>query len=149
MRKIAFRPASRMRLFRKSARPLCQLLSRLRRSIGPTPCGPLDVGQMLCEDGARVRLDGAPAEPPVQRIAERGILYAPDFVVNAGGIINIAAEHGGYDVDRAAVMVDAIHDNLEEIFQIADHNGVNTEHAAEAMADERIDAARRVKGATP
>jgi leucine dehydrogenase len=84
-----------------------------------------------------------------KRIAERGILYAPDFVVNAGGIINIAAERGGYDPDRAAAMIDAIHDNLTEVFRIADEQGINTEHAAEAMADARIDTARRAKGATP
>lgn len=79
-------------------------------------------------------------------LAERGILYAPDFVVNAGGIINIAAEHGGYDVDRAASMVDAIFDNLSEIFHIADELELNTEQAAEKVADERI-AAAAVKGA--
>jgi leucine dehydrogenase len=75
------------------------------------------------------------------RLVEAGILYAPDFVVNAGGIINIAAEQGGYDVDKAARMVDAIHENLIEIFDLADRMGVGTERAAEQMAEERIAAA--------
>jgi leucine dehydrogenase len=79
-------------------------------------------------------------------LSDRGILYAPDFVVNAGGIINIAAAKIGYDVDRAAAMIDRIHDNLTEIFTIADQVGINTEQAAEKMADERIEA-HAAKGA--
>ena len=79
-------------------------------------------------------------------LSTRGILYAPDFVVNAGGIINIAAEQGGYDPQTAAKMVDRIHDNLDEIFQMSDLLGVSTEHAAVKLADDRI-AARAAKGA--
>lgn len=75
------------------------------------------------------------------RLAAAGILYAPDFVVNAGGIINIAAEQGGYDPDRAAGMVDRIRDNLTEIFDMADRLGIGTERAAERMAEDRIAAA--------
>jgi leucine dehydrogenase len=71
-------------------------------------------------------------------VAARGILYAPDFVVNAGGIINIAAEKGGYDPQTAAKLVDRIYDNLTEIFQISDLLDVNTERAAERMADDRL-----------
>ena len=81
-----------------------------------------------------------------EAISDRGILYAPDFVVNAGGIINIAAERGGYDVDRAAIMVDRIHDNLNDIFAAADELGIGTEQAAVRIADERI-AAAAAKGA--
>lgn len=82
------------------------------------------------------------------RLADAGILYAPDFVVNAGGIINIAAEQGGYDVQKAGSMVDAIHDNLMEIFDMADRMGVGTERAAEQMAEDRI-AAAAARGGTP
>ena len=80
-------------------------------------------------------------EADAERIAARGILYAPDFVVNAGGIINIAAESGGYDVGRAAAMVDRIFDNLTGILSSAETLGISTETAATRMADERIAAA--------
>lgn len=80
-------------------------------------------------------------------LAEVGILYAPDFVVNAGGIINIAAEHGGYTTEKAAEMVDRIYDNLGQIFATADRLGIGTERAAVRLADERI-AAGAVEGAT-
>jgi len=77
----------------------------------------------------------------IERIVERGILYAPDFVVNAGGVINIAAETGGYSAERAGGMVDRIHDNLATIFETADSNGVNTHDAATRFAQRRIDQA--------
>ncbi|MFV2001339.1 MAG: Glu/Leu/Phe/Val dehydrogenase [Acidimicrobiia bacterium] len=70
-----------------------------------------------------------------------GILYAPDYVVNAGGIINIAAERGGYTIDRAAEMIDAIYDNLTEILKMADRLGIGTHVAAAHVAEERISAA--------
>ncbi len=89
-------------------------------------------------------LDGSDAVA----IASQGILYAPDFVVNAGGIINIAAENGGYSVEKAAMMVDRIHDTLREVFAVADRDDIGTEAAAERIADERIAAAASSKGET-
>jgi len=78
-----------------------------------------------------------------ERIARRGILYAPDFVVNAGGIINIAAETGGYSIERSNRMVDKIYDNLTEILRTSDRLGVSTEAAAEHVAETRIESARK------
>jgi len=72
------------------------------------------------------------------RLRDAGILYAPDFVVNAGGIINIAAEHGGYSSQKAAEMVDRIYDNVAEILTTADRLGIGTHVAAERVAEERL-----------
>jgi leucine dehydrogenase len=77
----------------------------------------------------------------IERIVERGILYAPDFVVNAGGVINIAAETGGYSAERAGEMVDQIHDNLIAVFETAESDGFNTNEAAVRFAQRRIDQA--------
>ncbi|GMQ94487.1 MAG: branched-chain amino acid dehydrogenase [Acidimicrobiia bacterium] len=77
------------------------------------------------------------------RLAERGILYAPDFVVNAGGIINIAAETGGYSIEKSDRMVDNIYNNLTVILKTADQLGISTEAAAEHVAETRIEAARK------
>jgi leucine dehydrogenase len=75
-------------------------------------------------------------------LTERGILYAPDFVVNAGGIINIAAEQGDYTSEKAARMVDRIQQNLAEIFEAASAASINTERAAVQVAEGRIAAAQ-------
>ena len=72
------------------------------------------------------------------RIRAAGILYAPDFVVNAGGIVNIAAEQGGYSLEKANTMIDGIFNNLTEILITADKLGIGTHTAAERVADERL-----------
>lgn len=72
------------------------------------------------------------------RLAERGILYTPDFVVNAGGIINIADELHGYDWNRAVNAIDHIYDNVTRVFDTAEARGVNPNTAAIEVAEERI-----------
>jgi leucine dehydrogenase len=73
------------------------------------------------------------------RLAARDITYVPDFVANAGGVINIAHESGGYDWQKAAAAVDAIADNVACVFGVADTDGVNPATAAMRMAETRIE----------
>ncbi len=70
----------------------------------------------------------------------RGILYAPDYVINAGGLINIAEElqPGGHDPGRALAKVGAIATTLAEIFTRSDDEGVPTHEIADRIAAERI-----------
>jgi leucine dehydrogenase len=79
-------------------------------------------------------------------LAERGILYAPDYVINAGGVINISHEFGpsgtGYDRTTAFAHVDRIHDTLMTIFKRADADGVPTNVAADRIAEERFKLSR-------
>jgi leucine dehydrogenase len=78
------------------------------------------------------------------RLAARGILYAPDYVINAGGIINIAAElRGAYDVGWAAERVRAIGPRLRAVFAEARARGVSPERAADAMARRILAESRR------
>lgn len=74
------------------------------------------------------------------RLAARGILYAPDYVVNAGGIVNIGVEveTGFYSRDTAAERVDRIGERLSEILEKASSADVTPQAAAEALAAERI-----------
>lgn len=72
------------------------------------------------------------------KLHKRGILYAPDFVINAGGVINIADELNGYNQERAMKRVDKIYDNLLKVFSIATRDRIPTYLAAERMAEERI-----------
>jgi leucine dehydrogenase len=77
-------------------------------------------------------------------LAERGILWTPDFVANAGGIINISVElsRGGYDPDRARAKVVGIGDTLRQIYDLAAHHGDTPFSSALALAQRRIDEAR-------
>lgn len=75
-----------------------------------------------------------------QDLAERGILYAPDYVINAGGLINVADELEGYNEQRATKRVMHIHDSIKSIIAISKRDGVPTDVAADTLAQERIDA---------
>jgi leucine dehydrogenase len=72
-------------------------------------------------------------------LTDRGILYAPDYVVNAGGIINVAAEYLGWSPDQVRARVEATPQRLAEVFDLAERAGSTTHAAAEALACERID----------
>jgi leucine dehydrogenase len=73
-----------------------------------------------------------------ERLRHRSIVYAPDFVASAGGVINIAEEAHGYDRDRAYARMEAIHDTLLAVFERSDVENITTSAAAERLAEERI-----------
>jgi leucine dehydrogenase len=77
-----------------------------------------------------------------QRIDDAGVLYAPDYVANAGGVINIAHEAGGYDRTRAEVRIRGIHDTVLQVLDLADAERITTSAAADLFAERRIDRAR-------
>ena len=78
------------------------------------------------------------------RLRERGILYAPDYVINAGGLINVAAElaPGGYDAEATMAKVAEIPATLARIFERSDAERLATNDVAQAIAMERINAGR-------
>jgi len=78
-------------------------------------------------------------------VEKRGILYAPDYAVNAGGLMNVSLEIDGYNRERAMRMMRTIYYNLGKIFQIAKRDGIPTYKAADRMAEERINAIGRIK----
>jgi leucine dehydrogenase len=76
-----------------------------------------------------------------QLLADAGVLYAPDFVVNGGGIINIAGERwpGGYDYERAFADVRRIYDTTLGVFDTAKRDGITPVEAAVVLARRRLD----------
>jgi leucine dehydrogenase len=74
------------------------------------------------------------AEGP--RLARAGVLYAPDFVVNSGGIINVAAEYLGWSSEEVDRRVGAIGRTLGQVLDRADSLGLAPPQAAEALAHE-------------
>ncbi|RJS59640.1 branched-chain amino acid dehydrogenase [Bacillus sp. PK3_68] len=69
---------------------------------------------------------------------ERGIIYAPDYVINAGGVINVADELNGYNRERAMKKVEQIYHNIERTINISKRDHIPTYQAADRMAEERI-----------
>jgi valine dehydrogenase (NAD+) len=79
------------------------------------------------------------AHPGVEKLlAERGILYAPDYLVNAGGVIQVADEIGGFSFDRAKLRATRIFDTTREVLTLAASEGVPPALAADRLAERRI-----------
>jgi leucine dehydrogenase len=80
------------------------------------------------------------AEPAdADRLAERGILYAPDFVINAGGVFyNGGTEAFGWDEARVERALEGIGATLAEIYTRSEAEGISTGRAAEALAESRL-----------
>jgi len=68
----------------------------------------------------------------------RGIYYAPDFLINAGGLINVAAELTGYNKERVMGNVEKIYDRTLEIFDLSEREGIHTQAAAMRIAEKRL-----------
>ncbi|MBH0157587.1 Glu/Leu/Phe/Val dehydrogenase [Fictibacillus sp. 5RED26] len=75
-------------------------------------------------------------------IHEMGIVYAPDYVINAGGVINVADELNGYNRDRAMKKVETIYDNIASVIEISKRDNIPTYLAADRLAEERIERMR-------
>ena len=76
------------------------------------------------------------------RLWKRGILYAPDYVINAGGVIAIAQDGPEFDPQRVRREVLRIADTLRHVFERAEAEGVPTSVIADRMAEERLAGAR-------
>jgi leucine dehydrogenase len=80
-------------------------------------------------------------EELAERLARRGILYAPDFIANAGGLINVYRELHSYDADRAMALVLGIERVMGEVFAHAETAGTTPLAAARELALKRLEAA--------
>jgi leucine dehydrogenase len=74
-------------------------------------------------------------------LEKRGILYAPDYVANAGGVINVYGEVAGWDAQRALDKADDIYDTVLKVFDIAEAKHIPTYEAADRLAEQRLDGA--------
>jgi valine dehydrogenase (NAD+) len=79
------------------------------------------------------------AHPGVEKLVEdRGIVYAPDYVVNSGGLIQVADELEGFNFERARIRADRIYDTTRNVLERARSEGVPTATAADRVAEQRM-----------
>lgn len=83
------------------------------------------------------------------QLRELGILYAPDYVANAGGLMNVFVELEGYSPDRAFEKTRRVYDNMLRVFEIAKRDGISTHTAADRLAEERVATIGRLKQRHP
>ena len=85
-----------------------------------------------------------------EELRDAGILYAPDFAINSGGVIAIACELAGYGRDAALDMADRrVPDTISDVIARSKSDGVTTAEAANRLAEARIASVRNVKTVYP
>ncbi len=78
-------------------------------------------------------------------LKEKGIFYAPDYVINAGGLINVANELEGYRQDRALRQAEGIYETLLKVLELSDKEDLPTSVASNKLAEERLTMVRGLK----
>jgi leucine dehydrogenase len=98
------------------------------------------IAQLRCRSIAGSANNQLLKESHGDKLQEKAILYAPDFVINAGGLLNVAHElfPDGYQAKRAREATHKIYDTLMAIYEIAEKNNISTHRAAVALANYRI-----------
>ncbi len=138
------------------------------RGLGATVVGPEEIYDVPCDIFSPCALGGTLNDQTIPRLKcrivaggannqllsgedgaglhRRGILYAPDYIINAGGIINVACEIGSaYSPDRAEEMTGRIYETMERVLHLASRDEIPTAQAADRLAEERIESVRRVR----
>lgn len=78
-------------------------------------------------------------------LKERGILYAPDYLINAGGVMNVSIEFEGWADSKSRRMIDTIYEKTLDVFRISDEQNIPVNKAADVMAEKRIEAMKNIK----
>lgn len=145
-------------------------LDRVVNEFGATPVAPDEIYSVECDIyapcalGATVNDDTIPqfkckivcggannilkdAPKHGKALEERGIVYAPDYLANAGGVINVSYEirEGGYNEEASLRDIDYIYNRMLEILTISKETGRLTYEVADKMAEDRVDAMRNIK----
>lgn len=78
-------------------------------------------------------------------LKDKGILYAPDYAINAGGLINVANEIEGYNRERAFQQAEVIYETMMTVFALADEKNIPTADAAAIVAEKRMEDVSKLK----
>jgi valine dehydrogenase (NAD+) len=110
-------------------------------SVDDTAAGQLRA-RIIC-GGANNQL----AHPGLEKqLGDRGVIYVPDYVVNSGGVIQVADELHGFSFDRAKARAAQIFDTTRQILTVAEEDGVPPVAAADRLAERRISDVGRLRG---
>ena len=106
------------------------------------------IGQLSCKVVAGAANNQLAEDRHGDALAQAGVLYAPDYVINAGGLIQVADElhPDGHSVERTRARVERIGERLHEIFELSDELAVPTAEAADRVAERRMGRVGRLRG---
>ncbi len=103
------------------------------------------VGRLRCKVVAGASNNQLDETKHGEELAQREILYAPDYAINAGGLINVSQEWAGYNAEIAIEKTKNIYDTMMEIFEKSKSSGQRPEQVADAIVEERIAAKKAEK----
>lgn len=103
------------------------------------------IDQLKCKVVAGAANNQLAEEKHGEILKEKGILYIPDYVINAGGVINVYEELMGYNKDRAMNRASNIYNVVKKVIEISKRDNISTSKAADRMAEERIEKIGRTK----
>ena len=108
---------------------------------------PQTIPQLRCRVVAGGANNQLLSEADGEELHRRGILYAPDYIVNSGGIINVEAELGdaGYSPERAREKTERIHEIMASVIRTSQAQEISTATAADILAEERLASVRAVR----
>ena len=110
--------------------------------LAPCAMGAVINDQTITKLKCKVIAGGANNQLSEQRhgdaLMELGVLYAPDYVINSGGLMNVFVELEGYSRERAFEKTTQVYDNLMQVFQISRTEKIATHRAADRLAEKRI-----------
>ena len=79
-------------------------------------------------------------------LMEKGVLYAPDYLINAGGVMNVSIEFEGWSDTKASRMVDTIYDTTLKIFEISEEQNIPVYKATDVLAESRLQSIKNIQG---
>lgn len=106
---------------------------------------PQTIPRLKCKVIAGAANNQLATERDGEELVKRGILYAPDFAINAGGVINIAHEREGYSRDKAYAHVAKIYDTIKNILEVSAAERLPTNLVANRIAENRVREAERAR----
>ncbi|HEY8279233.1 MAG TPA: Glu/Leu/Phe/Val dehydrogenase dimerization domain-containing protein, partial [Bdellovibrionota bacterium] len=106
---------------------------------------PQTIPRLKCKVIAGAANNQLATEKDGEDLLKRGILYAPDYAINAGGVINICYERDGYDLKKATAHVDKIYDTIKNILQVSESDRQPTNLVANRIAENRVREAERAR----
>lgn len=78
-------------------------------------------------------------------LREKGILYSPDYLINAGGLMNVSIEFEGWNDYKSRRMIDTIYDTTLKIFKMSEERNIPVNKATDALAEERLESMKKIQ----
>lgn len=103
------------------------------------------IGRLKCKIVAGAANNQLAEDRHGQELKNKGILYAPDYLINAGGLMNVSIEFEGWNDSKSRRMIDTIYDTTLNIFAISEEKGIPVNEAADVLAEQRLESMRKIQ----